>query len=221
MTRPCVVDTLRRVPLFAELGDEDLHQVASLSRPRQMEAGALLWSREERPDLLVILEQGRLKVFLSNDEGREVTLAILTPPSFLGEVSALDRSATSASVMALDACRLLCIRGEDFRGLLEERPPLLWTLLAVQTRRVRALSDELASRSFLTTRSRVARKLLQLASSGGSVEISHQELAFLVGSTRESVSRALSELERQNLVRTGKQRIEIVAPQALDDASHA
>ena len=98
---------------------------------------------------------------------------------------------------------------------------MLWELLTVQTRRVRVLSDELASRSFLPTRSRVARKLVQLASPQGVVEISHQELAYLVGSTRESVSRALSELERQHLVRTGKQHIEIMSAFDLTEISRA
>lgn len=221
MTRPDGVEVLREVPLFAEMPTEDLQALASLCRPRSMESGALLWSKDERPDLLVILVRGRLKVFLSNEDGREVTLAILAPPSFLGEVSTFDRSATSASVSTLEASELMCIRGEDFRNLLDQRPQILWELLCVQTRRVRMLSDELASRSFLPTRSRVARKLVQIANPKGVVEISHQELASLVGSTRESVSRALSELERQHLVRTGKQHIEIVSSFDLNEAARA
>ncbi|MBM3463920.1 MAG: Crp/Fnr family transcriptional regulator, partial [Armatimonadetes bacterium] len=184
-----------------------LARVAALAQRRRLPANSLLWSRGECNDALVILVSGRMKALLSNEEGREMTLHVFTPYEYLGEMSIFDRSTHSANVHTVEACDVLWIPGEAFRELMREEPRMVWHLLQVQTERVRRLSDELASHAFMSTCRRVARKLLQCAGENPHAEISHQDLAGLIGSTRESVTRALADLERRGMIATGKQKI--------------
>ncbi len=208
-------DLLQQVSLFARLSPVHLDHLASLAQSRHIAASTVLWTRGDQSDALVVLVKGRLKVLLNSEDGREVTLNVLTPPSYLGDMSVLDHSTHSATVMSMEASDLLWIPGPDFRTLMQAHPPVVWELLKAQTLRVRTLSEELASLAFLTTCRRVARKVLQLAGGGKTAEVSHHELASLVGSTRESVTRALSELEHRGLLHTLKQRVEIVSSDKL------
>lgn len=208
---------LQRVTLFANLTDALLGEVAAITQRRRLAAGRLLWSRGERTDALVIVLRGRMKALLLNDEGREITLHVFGPQEYLGEMSITDHSTHSATVISMEACELLWISGEAFRRLMEQHPRIVWNLLEVQTERVRRLSDELASHAFLSTCRRVARKLLHCAGDGPRAAISHQELAGLVGSTRESVTRALADLERRGLIATGKQKVDLLDRQGLHD----
>lgn len=211
------VEVLAQVSLFKGLSEEMRQRVAALAQRRSLAPSTLLWSRGEQKDALVIVLEGRMRAVLYNDEGREITLAVFGPMEYLGEMSILDRTTHSASVMTTEACEILWIPGEAIRRLMEEQSPLLWHLLQLQTERVRRLSDELASHAFLSTCRRVARKLLQCAGDGAQAAISHQELASLIGSTRESVTRALSDLERRGLIETGKQKVRLVDREGLRD----
>ncbi|HEY4000518.1 MAG TPA: Crp/Fnr family transcriptional regulator [Candidatus Xenobia bacterium] len=208
-------EMLKSVPLFAHLSSEHLKALAELAQPRHLGASTVLWTRGEQKDALVLLTRGRMKVLLNNEDGREVTLNVLTAPSYLGDMSVLDRSTHSATVMSLEPCELLWISGSDFRDLVAHQPSVVWEMLMAQTARVRSLSEELASLALLSTCRRVARKVLQLAGATNHADISHQELASLVGSTRESVTRALAELDGDGYLHTHKQRIEIVNPGGL------
>jgi len=209
MTELAPTAVLSRVSLFAGLSPDMLERVAALAQRRSLAASSLLWSRGEQKDALVVLLTGRMRAVLYNDEGREITLATFAPLDFLGEMSILDHTTHSATVETIEPCQILWIPGEAIRRLMSEQSPLLWHLLQLQTDRVRRLSDELASHAFLSTCRRVARKLLQCAGEAPRADISHQELASLIGSTRESVTRALSDLERRGLIETGKQKVRL------------
>ena len=209
------MSTLQTLPLFSHLSAAHLENIAQLAQPRHLAANSLLWTRGDQLDALVVLTRGRFKVILNSEDGREVTLNVMTAPSYLGDMSVLERTTHSATVMAIEPCDFLWIPGSDFRHLMEQHPRVVWELLVAQTMRVRILSEELASLAFLTTCRRVARKILQLAGDKNVVGVSHQELAGLVGSTRESVTRALSELEHQGLLHTHKGRVEVVSAAGL------
>ncbi|MHB2017673.1 MAG: Crp/Fnr family transcriptional regulator [Candidatus Xenobia bacterium] len=208
---------LRRLPLFSHLSDEHLTRIGELAQPRHLAANAVLWTKGDQLDALVVITSGRMKVLINSEDGREVTLNVIGPDHYLGDMSVMDRGTHSATVMAVEASDILWIPGAAFRQVASEHPRILWELLLAQTQRIRVLSEELACIAMLTTCRRVARKVLQIASDSLVAEISHQELAGMVGSTRESVTRALAELEKQGLLTTRKQRIEI---QSLDRLRH-
>jgi CRP-like cAMP-binding protein len=201
---------LAGVDLFTSLTEPQLQDVAALAQRRKLPPNTLVWSRGERTDALVVVLSGRIKAFLMNDEGREITLHVFGPSEYIGEMSIVDGSDHSASIVTLEAAEVLWLPGEAFRKLMQSEPALMRQLLLAQTARVRRLSDELASHAFMTTCRRVARKLLQCAGEGASADVSHLELAGLIGSTRESVTRALADLEKRGLIKTGKQHIALL-----------
>ena len=168
----------------------------------------------------MILTEGSVKVELMNSEGKELTLTILTPFQFLGELALLDDVPRSATVVSMEQSVLLSINKRDFARLLESYPRMSIPMLRQLTRRVRVLTDDIASMAFLDSYSRVTRKILNLGEEMGQTNaeghilidrpLTHQQLANLVGTTRETVTKILNEMKDNGLLDIRRHRITIL-----------
>lgn len=204
------------VPLFSHLEADDLERLASIAHLKTFAKDHQLFERGDEGSEFLIVTHGRLKLFLLNEDGRELTLTILAPYQSFGEVALLDDAPRSAAALALTELRVLSIHKRDFRALLEARPHLCMGLLIAMGRRLRDLTEDTAGLIFLDVYQRVSRKLLSLAASIGvdsaggrhiPQRLTHQELANLVGATRETVTKVLNDLETRGIIRVEKKQV--------------
>lgn len=214
------VELLRKVPLFSGLEKEDLATLSSIVTRKEFGKRDTLFHQGDPGEEFMILTEGSVKVELMNSEGKELTLTILTPFQFLGELALLDDVPRSATVVSMEQSVLLSINKRDFARLLESYPRMSIPMLRQLTRRVRVLTDDIASMAFLDSYSRVTRKILNLGEEMGQTNaeghilidrpLTHQQLANLVGTTRETVTKILNEMKDNGLLDIRRHRITIL-----------
>ena len=215
---------LGRVPVFADLGADDLAAVAELSHPRRFEAGEVVFREGDASNTCYIVRSGHARAVREHADGRALALATFGPGEIFGELAMFGDELRSATVEAIEPLEALAVRGADMRRLMLRRPQLAIALAAALARRLRAMNERLASQSFQTVQSRVANVLGQLVeqarAEGASAEdvaitATQAEVAQLAGSSRESASRFLAVLERAGVISQGRGRVTVHDPDAL------
>ena len=216
------VELLQSVALFADLEGEELERFSHVAVPRTFPAGTRVFHEGDSSDACYIVKVGSFRVTREHTDGRAITLATLGPGEIFGELAMLDGDSRSASAEALTDGELLALPANDVRSLLARHPEIALKLVAGLVRRLRAANVRLTKQSFQTVPSRVAGILAQLSreqgnGSGGEVTIrmNQTDLAQLAGTSRESVSRFLAELERAGVVRSGRGRVTVLEPPKL------
>jgi CRP/FNR family transcriptional regulator len=223
-TDQSAVELLKSVPLFADLEEEELERFSHVAVPRSFPAGTRVFHEGDDSDACYIVKEGSFRVTREHSDGRAITLATLGPGEIVGELAMLDGDQRSASAEALTDGALLALPANDVRALLARHPEISLKLVAGLVRRLRAANVRLSRQSFQTVPSRVAGILAQLsreAQADGdaeeevTIEMNQTDLAQLAGTSRESVSRFLAELERAGVVRSGRGRVTVLAPAKL------
>jgi CRP/FNR family transcriptional regulator len=225
---PSTEDTaelLSRVPVFAELGADDLGRVAQVAVSRSYDAQQVIFREGDDSDTCYIVRSGHARAIRQHSDGRTITLARFGPGDIFGELAMFDDERRSATVEALDDLSTVAIPGSAMRGLLERHPAIAVKLVIALGRRLRAANERLSSQSFQTVQSRVAAVLDQLVEQaraegeGGQRDVlvtaTQAELAQLAGSSRESASRFLAVLERAGVISQGRGRLTVHDPAAL------
>jgi CRP/FNR family transcriptional regulator len=216
---------LRAVPVFSELGEEELARVAEVAVPRQFVGGEVVFREGDESSTCYIVRSGRARAVREHPDGRSITLANFGPGDIFGELAMFDDERRSATIETLEDTEAIAILGGDMRRLLAEHADISVKLLASLGRRLRESNERLARQSFQTVQSRVASVLLQLVagvrSEGaeeGDVLITSTQasLAQLAGSSRESASRFLAVLERAGIITQGRGRLVVHDPAALE-----
>jgi CRP-like cAMP-binding protein len=224
-TEQSAVELLRSVPLFADLEEGELERFSHVAVPRSFPAGTRVFHEGDSSDACYIVSEGSFRVTREHSDGRAITLATLGPGEIFGELAMLDGDKRSASAESITDGTLLALPANDVRSLLARNPEIALKLVAGLVRRLRAANARLSRQSFQTVPSRVAGILLQLsrdsqpADGEGEVEVTirmnQTDLAQLAGTSRESVSRFLAELERAGVVRSGRGRVTVLQPGKL------
>lgn len=206
---------LGSVSIFADLDPASLAALERLAEARDYAAGAVIVSQEERGDALFVLVRGKAKVVLYGDSGREIILSIFkSPGDFFGEMSLLDDQPRSATVIADEPSRLLVLSRRDFQAHIERHPRTALRVLQELSRRLRRADSVIGNLALLDVYGRLAGKLRELAAAEGEEtpegivvrqRPTQAEIAAMIGTSRETVSRALSEFARRGwLAMSGK-----------------
>jgi len=207
-TRP-VSETLRRVAIFNGLTETEFQFLAERAVPRNYSKGEILFTEGDPCTGLFVIESGHVRIFKSSPNGREQILTIEGPGSSVAELPLFDGGTYPASSTAVDDARIYFISKQDFHSLCLVHPQVPLKVLKVVGGRLRKLVGIIEELSFTTVRSRLISVLLRLAKSGkktaAGIEIqlppSNQELASEIGTVRELVSRNLSRLQVEELIR--------------------
>ena len=198
---PLVSTTLlRNVPLLSVLSEDELALLARVVLRKSYARGSHILRAGDPTDSLYILISGRIKVFMSDLEGKEVILSILGPNEFVGEMGLIDNSARSANVVALEACEVVCISKADFKRCLSENFEMAMTVMRGLVKRLRDADNQIGSLALMDVYGRVARLLLEMAEEvdGQTVvrkKLSKQDVARMIGASREMVSRVMKHLQ--------------------------
>jgi len=216
---------LRTVPLFAKLDDAELQQFAELMRERSYPKGSVIVFEDDPGDSLYIVRQGRVKVVLVGEDGREVILGVLGVGEHFGELSLIDEQPRSAHVIAMEDTSLLVLRSDDFRRRVEASPVVAWALLQELSRRLRRADTKIHGLALLDVPGRIAHLLLDFAHEGGSDTIekplTHQTIAHMIGASRETVSRTMKEFQDNGWIAVERRRISVANREALKRAAQA
>ncbi|MGZ4328704.1 MAG: Crp/Fnr family transcriptional regulator [Solirubrobacteraceae bacterium] len=216
---------LRAVPVFSELGEEELARVAEVAVPRQFVAGEVVCREGDESSTCYIVRRGRARAVREHPDGRSITLANFGPGDIFGELAMFDDERRSATIETLEDTEAIAILGGDMRRLLSEHADIAVKLLASLGRRLRETNERLARQSFQTVQSRVASVLLQLVAGARSegaeegdvlITSTQASLAQLAGSSRESASRFLAVLERAGIITQGRGKLVVHDPGALE-----
>jgi CRP-like cAMP-binding protein len=215
---------LRTVPVFSDLNDSDLAEVAAVTVPRSYNTGEIVFREGDRSDTCYIVRTGRARAVREHSDGRTITLATFGPGDIFGELAMFDDESRSATIEALEETEAAAILGGDMRRLLRAHPDISVKLLSALGRRLRETNERLSRQSFQTVQSRVASVLSQLVaeaqSEGGEernvlITATQADLAKLAGSSRESASRFLAVLERAGIITQGRGRLTVHEPERL------
>jgi CRP-like cAMP-binding protein len=213
-------DFLASVRMFSGLQRDELLKFAELTRERTYPKGSVILFQGDPGDSLYVLRQGRAKVVLIGEDGREVILGVLEPGAHFGELALIDDQPRSAHVIAMEDSQLLILRREDFRRRVEANPTVAWALLIELSRRLRRADQKIGGLVLLDVPGRISRLLLDLSSesSNGTIDkpLTHQTIAQMIGASRETVSRAMKEFQQEGLIRVERRRIAVANRDALE-----
>lgn len=211
-------EVLGQIPIFASLGDDDRRMLAEKMGCRFFPRGTALFRRGEEGDALYIVIRGRIRIFASNRRGSEITLALLGPGEFFGEMALLDGQPRSANAEADKDTELHVLQRDPFFSFLMHKESALRALLRSLSERLRKTDDLLTETCFFQISHRLARKLVELSAAAAeegrsdsrNIHATQQELAGMIGVTRESVNKELKALRRRGLVQTSRNRITVL-----------
>ena len=191
---------LRSVPLFASFPEDPLRLLATVVTRRSATRGSIIIAAGDPTESLYIVLSGRLKVMMSDADGKEVILSILGPGEFFGEMGLIDDSPRSASVVAIEPCELLAITRRDFKKCLAENFDMAMAVMRSLVRRLREADRKIGSLALLDVYGRVARLLLDMSEvvDGQKMvtkRLPKQDSAKMIGASREMVSRVMKDLQ--------------------------
>jgi len=198
------VESLRNIGLFSSVQGDDLDSVASLLIERRFPKHKTIVEEGLPGDYMYIIREGRVSVSKLSDDGREKILEFLEAGDFFGEMSLLDNAPRSASVRALTETRILALSRADFLAVLKRSPGLAMAVIQELTRRLRQIDEQASSLSFQRVKERTKGLLVRLAKDETGRDgihvtpaLTHQQIADMIGTSRETVTRALKGLREQ------------------------
>jgi CRP/FNR family transcriptional regulator, cyclic AMP receptor protein len=218
------INGLSRVPLFAGLPPDKLSSLETMTQRRSFRRGEVVFHKGDPGDTLFVITQGQVKIILPSDSGEEALLGVLDEGEFFGELSLIDEQPRSATIVATEQTETLMLRRDEFLKFIVSSPELAIDMMRVLSRRLRETDEFIEDAIFLDVPGRLAKKLLELANQYGrhtpigtviSLRMTQQELATMVGATRESVNKHLRSYRSRGILEIDRQRIIILRPSEL------
>jgi len=222
-----LINYLKQIPLFSHLKDTQLKAIASQCKKVLFKKGSVIFQMKDMSTDLYIVDAGRLKAILSDDEGDEIVLANFEKGAFFGELSLLDGKGRSATIVADSDSELSVLSQADFLELLNKDPKIAVALMTTLVERLRKADEKIESLAFQEVSERLIRALLDGAKpddSGGKGylkrgKLTHKELSGMIGSSREAVSKCMKLLTTIGIVKESNGHL-FIAENALDQFKH-
>ncbi len=202
------LELIRRVPLFALLTSTQADAVAQAVIKRRFKRGEVIVEQGDKSNMLFIILTGRARVVTADKRGREVILATLQPGEYIGEMSLIDNQPHSATVRAEVQTDMLCLGRAEFARCLPENSSMAYAIMKNLVQRLRHADRKIESLALMDVYGRVARALLEFAVADRDglmhtrERISRQDIAKMVGASREMVSRVIKDLEERGFIET-------------------
>ncbi|CAA9404877.1 MAG: cAMP-binding proteins - catabolite gene activator and regulatory subunit of cAMP-dependent protein kinases [uncultured Propionibacteriaceae bacterium] len=212
-------EVLKKAPLFAGLEDEAASALSAAMGTLKLNRGQVLFHEGDAEDRLYVVVSGKIKLGRSGSAGRENLLAVLGPGQMFGELSVFDPGPRSTTATAVTACELRTLEHEELTGWLTGRPEVVLGLLGQLAARLRRANDVVADLVFSDVPGRVAKALLDLAKRFGDTrddgvhvhhDLTQEELAQLVGASRETVNKALADFATRGWIRLEPRSVTLI-----------
>ncbi|MCW2805312.1 MAG: family transcriptional regulator, cyclic receptor protein [Propionibacteriaceae bacterium] len=212
-------EVLKQAPLFAGLEDEAASALSDAMGTVKLNRGEVLFHEGDTEDRLYVVITGKIKLGRSGSAGRENLLAVLGPGQMFGELSVFDPGPRSTTATAVTACELRTLEHDELTGWLTGRPEVARGLLGQLAARLRRANDVVADLVFSDVPGRVAKALLDLAKRFGDTredgihvhhDLTQEELAQLVGASRETVNKALADFAARGWIRLEPRSVTLI-----------
>ncbi len=219
-----IAAALQRVPLFGTLSEQQIAELARVARRYTYAKEDAIFYQGDPGDTFYVILSGQVKVSVTSLDGQEAILVMLDAGESFGEFALLDDQPRSATIETTQRTEVLALRKDDFRRLLRQMPDIAIGLLRVLTKRLRDTDQLVQDAAFLDVGDRLAKKLLTLMVTHGrpsdrgielNLHLTQQELASMIGATRESVNKQLGTFRDRGIVAVDRQRITILHPEQL------
>jgi CRP/FNR family cyclic AMP-dependent transcriptional regulator len=220
-----LVEYIKKIPLFKHLGDSQLKEIAARCKSAHYKKGDVIFQKTDLSTDMYIVNSGKLKALLIDEEGDEIVLAHFEKGAFFGELSLLDGKGRSATIVVEQDAELSILKKEMFFDILYKDPRIAIELMATLVDRLRKADEMIESLAFLEVGERLIKSLIEHAapvdgnvSSGGYLKagkLTHKELAARIGSSREAVSKCLKVLMAKAIVKEADGNI-LIAHNALE-----
>jgi CRP/FNR family cyclic AMP-dependent transcriptional regulator len=206
---------IKAVPFFTQLNEQESELVRSVAIEKSYPKNAVVLTEGEIGDSLYMVESGRVKVFIGDEDGREIILKLLGPGQFFGEMAMIDQQPRSASVTTLEPSTFLILSHGAFELCVERAPRIANMVLRILAQRVREADRKIGTLALMDVYGRVASTLLELAVNvNGKLvvgeKLSQQDLANMVGASREMVNRILKDLSERGFILVESKSITII-----------
>ena len=188
-------DILADTDFFADAESDILDQLASVGSELQLVRGDILFEEGDPPDALYVVTRGRIAIAIANPiDRRESVVALMEPGDLFGDLGMLDDRPRSAMARALEPSGVLAVPYEPVLKMFDQQPRLLWNVTRMLAQRLRAMDEALADSVFLDVTGRTAKRLLELADGSDqfTLPVTQEELAGMVGASRERVNKAIA-----------------------------
>ncbi|WP_376795012.1 Crp/Fnr family transcriptional regulator [Thermogemmatispora sp.] len=217
---------LKQVSSFAELPDEDLRELMAVAKKRTFRPGEVIFHRDDPGQVLYIIKEGKVKIVINSPDGQEIALVIFGKGEYFGEFALLDGLPRSADAVAMERVECYTLLRDDFHRVLLKNPRIAIHMLEALSRRLRNTDKMIEDLIFLDVYGRVAKKLLELAELHGvptedgiriDIRLTQQDLASMVGASRESVNKVLGFFSGKGYISTDHHRITLRRPAELKE----
>jgi CRP-like cAMP-binding protein len=204
-------ELLQGSDLFQHFDSQIVQSIAETAKLVRFERNQHIFSEGDDAKELYVVRSGRVAIATRSPDGRESVIALMEPGDLFGDMSLLDGEGRSADARALEPSELVLVPFPPIRELFERRPELLWEVVALLSRRLRAADSTIADSVFLDVTGRTAKRLLELAGDKDDfvLPLTQEELAAMVGASRERVNKALSQFVRLGWITQADRRYQI------------
>jgi len=191
---------LQQIPLFSGLTEPELDEIVAITTKRSYQKNNVIINEGDDTNSLYLIISGKVKVVLSDEDGKEITISILEPNEYFGELALIDSEPRSARVVTMEQCQFCVINQSDFNHVQDNNPGLVRNLLKGLSKRLREANKNIESLALMDVYGRVAGTLLKFAKTdddGQKVireKLTQKEIANMVGASREMVSRIFKDL---------------------------
>jgi len=208
----------KQVSFFADLSEEEMQALSSTTKRRTFRSGEVIFHRDDPGQVLYMIKEGKVKICIISPDGQEVSLTVFGKGEVFGEFAILDGLPRSTDAVALERVECYTLQRSDFLNAILKNPKIAILVLEALSKRLRNTNNMVEDLIFLDVYGRVAKKLLELADTHGiktdegvliDVRLTQQELASMVGASRESVNKVLGYFTDKDFISTDKHRVTI------------
>lgn len=220
------IEILKALPIFKNMSEEELNEIGKIAFLRKFDKNVDIFFEQEMGDAFYIIVSGVIKIYRSSSGGQIKTLALLHRGDFFGEMALLDEEMRSANARVLEIAEIMVINKLDFMNRIKERPQLGMKIVETLSYRIREANKQIEALTFQNVIGRIAMHLLDLAKEYGKehpkgilidFDLTHQELADLVGTAREIVTKNLNKLKILRCIEIEDRRVIILNEQGLKE----
>ena len=217
MERESEATYLKQVSIFKGLDDKEVHDLITVAKKRTFRSGEVIFHRDDLGQMLYIIKEGKVKICLISPDGQEISLVVFGKGEYFGEFALLDGLPRSANAIALEKVECYTLLRSDFHSVIMKNPKIAIQVMEVLCERLRKTDQQVEDLIVLDVYGRVAKKLLELAETHGlkqedggiliNMRLTQQDLAAMVGASRESVNKVLGHYTDKQYITTDKHKI--------------
>ncbi len=206
---------LAKIEFFAGISEQALLELAGLMKEQVLKKNTVVINQGDSSRNLFVICSGRLKVFATNEEGDQTIFTFLGPDDFFGELSLLDDAPRSASVITLEDTIALSLNYQSFSEFINNHPEVCWSLFKSLTTRIRIMDETICTLTSRDIYGRLVETLYNEAEEQDdgtfiTQKLTHQDLAEMIGSSREMISRIFKDLRQGDYIKVEKKQVTIL-----------